>query len=116
MESGERVLSYQSVIGTFRSSRIGLFSASKPHSTGCLASSGNSSSTLSLMLIRPCSMSCSAATAVKSLVCDASRKMASSWISSACSSAEVLPTAWLYLELPEISMNQSVCLGSQIDT
>ena len=76
----ERVVSYQSVIGTFLTSRIGLSSASNPCSTGYLESSGNHSSTLSWILIRLCSISCNAATAIESLVCDASRKIASSWI------------------------------------
>lgn len=107
--SFERVILYQSVIGTFLSSRIGLSSASNPRSTGCLASSGNHFSTWSFILTRPCSTSCSAATAIKSLVCDASRKMASSWKSSACFFAEILPTAWLYLKLPRI-VDVLVCL------
>lgn len=92
--------SYLNVIAFFLASKIGLSSLSNPVRTGCSANSGSSSSTLSSKAIRPRSTTSSAATAVKSFVCDASKKTASSCTSAAPSSTEVLPAAWLYSKLP----------------
>jgi hypothetical protein len=102
---------YLNVIASLLSSKTGLSSSSKPVKTFCSANSGSISATSSSKAIKPRSTICSAATAVSSLVCEASRKTASSWMSAASSSAEVLPAAWLYWKLPVTHVSAKVANG-----
>lgn len=80
---------------------IGSFAESNPLRIGCAPNSGNRVATSSSRLKRPCSTAWSAATADISFDCDAIASTASSVISGASASAEVLPTAELYLKLPK---------------
>lgn len=80
--------------------RMGSFAVSNPLRICCAPNSGNRVATSSSRLKSPCSTAWRAATADISFDDDAIASMASFVISVASASADVLPTAELYLKLP----------------
>lgn len=84
--------SYLKVILSFLSSRIGFPSSPNPFRIFCPPSSGKVPATSSSNPISPASTTCKAAIEVKSFVCDASKKTASSLIAEV---PELVPTAWV---------------------